>query len=144
MAKMDHENVVRLYGVCMSKTLMLVSQFVPLGALLDHLKKFKDHLNAHTMLTYSYQIARVRGYLTTHTQTRVRACTQSGALIRCTRVCTQCTRVCHNTQTVSNPQTQLLLNHAHTQHRVWDTWRRTIWCTEILLLVMCSFSHTRE
>ena len=59
MAKMDHENVVRLYGLCMSKTLMLVSQFVPLGALIDYLKKYKDHLNAHTMLTFSYQIAKV-------------------------------------------------------------------------------------
>ena len=59
MAKMDHENVVRLYGLCMSKTLMLVSQFVPLGALIDHLKKYKDHLNAHTMLTFAYQIAKV-------------------------------------------------------------------------------------
>lgn len=59
MAKMDHENVVRLYGVCMSKTMMLVSQFVPLGALLDYLKKYKDHLNAHTLLTFACQIAKV-------------------------------------------------------------------------------------
>ena len=59
MASMDHENVVRLYCVCMSQQLMLVSQFMPLGALLDYLKKHKDKLNALTMLQFSSQIAKV-------------------------------------------------------------------------------------
>ena len=59
MATMDHENVVRLYCVCMGQELMLVSQFVPLGSLLSFLKKYKDSLNAHTMLNFSVQIAKV-------------------------------------------------------------------------------------
>ena len=59
MAGMDHDNVVRLYCVCMSKQLMLVSQFVPNGALLDYLKKNKDRLNAYTILLFSTQIAKV-------------------------------------------------------------------------------------
>lgn len=64
MAGMDHDNVVRLYCVCMSKQLMLVSQFVPNGALLDYLKKSKDRLNAYTILLFSSQIAKVTIKLT--------------------------------------------------------------------------------
>ena len=59
MGSMDHENVVRLYCVCMSQQLMLVSQFVPLGALLDYLKKYKDYLSATGILQFSSQIAQV-------------------------------------------------------------------------------------
>ena len=59
MATMDHENVVRLFCVCMGKQMMLVSQFVPFGSLLSHLKKHKDCLDSHTLLTFAMQIARV-------------------------------------------------------------------------------------
>lgn len=59
MATMEHDNVVRLYCVCMSKQLMLVSQFVPLGALVDYLKNYQNRLNAHTILLFSSQIAKV-------------------------------------------------------------------------------------
>lgn len=60
MGSMDHENVVRLYCVCMSKQLMLVSQFVPLGALQDYLKRRKDQLSAKSILQFASQIALVR------------------------------------------------------------------------------------
>ena len=67
MASMDHENVVRLYSVCMSKQLMLISQFVPNGALIDYLKKNRDKLTASMMLEFAAQISKVRpvevGYL---------------------------------------------------------------------------------
>ena len=43
----------------MGQELMLVSQFVPLGSLISFLKKYKDSLNAHTMLNFSVQIAKV-------------------------------------------------------------------------------------
>lgn len=59
MASMDHENVVRLYCVCMGQELMLISQFVPLGSLISFLKKQKDSLNAHTMISFIVQIAQV-------------------------------------------------------------------------------------
>lgn len=59
MASMDHENVVRLYGLSMGSKMMLVSQFIPLGALLSYLKKYKDALNASTMLKFSVQLASV-------------------------------------------------------------------------------------
>lgn len=63
MASMDHVNVVRLYCVCMGQQMMLVSQFVPLGALISYLKKSKNTLNAHTMLNFAVQIARGMEYL---------------------------------------------------------------------------------
>jgi L1 cell adhesion molecule len=63
MASLDHDNVVRLYCVCMSKQLMLVSQFVPLGSLLDYLKKHKEKLNGYTILLFSSQIAKGMAYL---------------------------------------------------------------------------------
>ena len=59
MATVDHPNVVRLYCVCLGQRMMLVTQFVPLGALLDYLKKKKEFLNARTMLLFSLQIAEV-------------------------------------------------------------------------------------
>ena len=59
MAAVDHPNVVRLYAVCMGKQMMLVSQFVPLGSLISYLKKNKDYLNAHVMLNFATQIAKV-------------------------------------------------------------------------------------
>ena len=59
MGSMDHDNVVRLYCVCMSKQLMLVSQYVPLGALVDYLKRHKDNLSAVGILQFSSQIALV-------------------------------------------------------------------------------------
>ena len=59
MASMDHPNVVRLYALSMGAEMMLVSQFVPLGSLIAYLKKYKDTLNALTMLRFSIQIASV-------------------------------------------------------------------------------------
>ena len=59
MATMDHENVVRLYCVCMSRHLMLVSPFVSLGALKDYVKKHKYKLSPQTIINFSLQIAKV-------------------------------------------------------------------------------------
>lgn len=60
MASMDHENVVKLYALSMGDQMMLISQFVPLGALISYLKKYKDALNASTMLSFCAQTASVR------------------------------------------------------------------------------------
>ena len=59
MASMDHDNVVRLYALSMGQQMMLVSEFVPQGTLISFLQKYKDALNAHTMLTFCVQIASV-------------------------------------------------------------------------------------
>jgi len=59
MASIDNEYVVRLYCVCLGTRMMLVSEFVPFGSLLDHLKKFKSDFNAKTLLTFAAQVASV-------------------------------------------------------------------------------------
>ena len=59
MASMDHPYVVRLFGISMGRQMMLVSQFVPLGSLLEFLRKHKERLNAKNMLTFAHQIAEV-------------------------------------------------------------------------------------
>ena len=59
MASMDHPHVVRLFGISMGRQMMLVSQFVPLGSLLEFLRKHKERLNAKNMLTFAHQIAEV-------------------------------------------------------------------------------------
>ena len=59
MASIDNEYVVRLFCVCLGSRLMLVSEFVPFGALIDHLKSFKSDLNAKILLTFAAQIASV-------------------------------------------------------------------------------------
>ena len=60
MAQMDHGNVVRLYSVCMSKKVMLISQFVPNGSLIDFLKKKMHKLTESMILQFATQISKVR------------------------------------------------------------------------------------
>ena len=59
MASIDNEYVVRLFCVCLGARMMLVSEFVPFGALIEHLKNFKSDLNAKILLTFAAQIASV-------------------------------------------------------------------------------------
>ena len=102
MATVDHENVVRLFAVCMGAELMLISQFVPLGALISYLKKHKDHLNAYTMLNFSVQIAKVLCVLLSLCVFLVLSFTVS------------CAHLIHS------------LSHTHI-HREWNTWKRREW-----------------
>ena len=59
MATINHKNVVRLYCLCMSRQIMLVSQLVPLGSLLAYLKNHKNKISALTVINFSLQIAKV-------------------------------------------------------------------------------------
>ena len=66
MASIDNEYVVRLFCVCLETRVMLVSEFVPFGALIDHLKQFKSDFHARTLLTFAVQIASVSNHDTTY------------------------------------------------------------------------------
>lgn len=57
MAIMEHINVVRLLCICMGKQMMLVTELISLGSLLSYIKKVE--IGAHTMLSFSKQIADV-------------------------------------------------------------------------------------
>ena len=59
MASIDNEYVVQLYGLCLGTKMMLVSEFVPLGSLYNHLKSVKEKCIAKALLTYAAQIAAV-------------------------------------------------------------------------------------
>ena len=45
---------------------MLVTQLMPLGSLLDYVRKNKNTLSANQLLTYGYQIAKGMSYLETN------------------------------------------------------------------------------
>lgn len=63
MASVDHPNLLKLLGVCMTNEMMLVSQLMPLGPLHDYVKKHKASISSRTMLNWSTQIARGMAYL---------------------------------------------------------------------------------
>lgn len=63
MASVDHPNLLQLLGVCMTNQMMLVTQLMPLGCLLDFVRKNCDKIGAKALLTWCTQIARGMAYL---------------------------------------------------------------------------------
>ncbi|XP_077991296.1 epidermal growth factor receptor-like [Glandiceps talaboti] len=65
MASTNHENVVRLLCLSMSHQMMLITQLLPLGALIDYLRKHKHIIGSQHILNWSVQIAKGMYYLET-------------------------------------------------------------------------------
>lgn len=63
MASVDNENLVHLLAVCMTSQLMLVTQLMPLGCLLDYVRNNKDKIGSKPLLNWCTQIARGMAYL---------------------------------------------------------------------------------
>ena len=63
MAAVCDPNVLRLLGICMSDGVYLVTHFCPFGPLLGFLRRQKRMLTPMALITYSVQIAKVRGSL---------------------------------------------------------------------------------
>ncbi|KAJ3660838.1 hypothetical protein Zmor_005269 [Zophobas morio] len=63
MASMEHPNLLQLLGVCMTSEIMLVTQLMPMGCLLDFVRKNRDNIGAKELLRWSTQIARGMAYL---------------------------------------------------------------------------------
>jgi len=64
MASVNHPNLVRLLAVCMTPCqLMLVTQLMPLGCLLDYVKKNRSDIGSKNLLEWGKQIARGMAYL---------------------------------------------------------------------------------
>lgn len=59
MASVDHPNLLKLLAVCMASQLMLVTQLMPLGCLLDYVRSNKDKIGSKPLLSWCSQIARV-------------------------------------------------------------------------------------
>ncbi|GAB1600128.1 activated CDC42 kinase 1-like isoform X4 [Argonauta hians] len=64
MHSLDHENLVRLFGVVLSSPLMMVTELAPQGALLDKLRRHDSQkLLISTLCDYAIQIANGMSYL---------------------------------------------------------------------------------
>ena len=63
MCTVDHPNLLRLHAVCMTNQMMLITQLMPLGCLLDYVRINKDKIGSKALLNWSTQIARGMAYL---------------------------------------------------------------------------------
>ncbi|KAK9695926.1 Protein tyrosine and serine/threonine kinase [Popillia japonica] len=63
MASVEHPNLLQLLGVCMTTQMMLITQLMPLGCLLDFVRKNRDKIGSKPLLTWCAQIARGMAYL---------------------------------------------------------------------------------
>lgn len=58
MASVEHPNLLQLLAVCMTSQMMLVTQLMPLGCLLDYVRINKDKIGSKPLLNWCTQIAR--------------------------------------------------------------------------------------
>lgn len=63
MASVEHPNLLKLLAVCMTSQMMLVTQLMPLGCLLDFVRTNKDKIGSKPMLNWCTQIAKGMAYL---------------------------------------------------------------------------------
>ncbi|XP_058451762.1 epidermal growth factor receptor isoform X1 [Malaya genurostris] len=63
MASVEHPHLLKLLAVCMTSQLMLITQLMPLGCLLEYVRNNKDKIGSKALLNWSTQIARGMAYL---------------------------------------------------------------------------------
>ncbi|XP_020278883.1 epidermal growth factor receptor isoform X2 [Pseudomyrmex gracilis] len=63
MASVEHPNLLQLLAVCMTSQMMLVTQLMPLGCLLEFVRRYKDKIGSKPLLNWCTQIARGMAYL---------------------------------------------------------------------------------
>ena len=66
MASVDHPNLLSLLAVCMTTQIMMVTQLMPLGCLLDYVRTNSDKIGSKPLLSWCMQIARGMAYLEEH------------------------------------------------------------------------------
>lgn len=59
MASVENACCIRILAVCMSAQMMLITQLMPLGCLLDYVRKNKEHIGSKVLLNWCTQIAKV-------------------------------------------------------------------------------------
>uniref|UniRef100_A0A8K9V755 Activated CDC42 kinase 1 n=1 Tax=Oncorhynchus mykiss TaxID=8022 RepID=A0A8K9V755_ONCMY len=65
MHSLDHQNLIRLYGVVLTRPMKMVTELAPLGSLLDHLRcvPTQGPVLIHTLCQYAVQVACGMAYL---------------------------------------------------------------------------------
>uniref|UniRef100_A0AAY4BCM7 Activated CDC42 kinase 1 n=1 Tax=Denticeps clupeoides TaxID=299321 RepID=A0AAY4BCM7_9TELE len=63
MHSLDHQNLIRLYGVVLTHPMKMVTELAPLGSLLDRLRKNQGHVLISTLCQYAIQITCGMAYL---------------------------------------------------------------------------------
>lgn len=63
MCSVEHPNLLKLHAVCMTSQMMLITQLMPLGCLLDYVRNNRDKIGSKALLNWSTQIARGMAYL---------------------------------------------------------------------------------
>ncbi|XP_021924577.1 epidermal growth factor receptor isoform X4 [Zootermopsis nevadensis] len=63
MATVEHPNLLKLLAVCMTSQMMLVTQLMPLGCLLDYVRSHRDRIGSKPLLNWCTQIAKGMAYL---------------------------------------------------------------------------------
>lgn len=63
MATVEHPNILQLLAVCMTNQMMLITQLMPLGCLLDYVRTHKEKIGSKAFLNWCTQIARGMAYL---------------------------------------------------------------------------------
>ncbi|XP_073720036.1 activated CDC42 kinase 1 isoform X2 [Misgurnus anguillicaudatus] len=63
MHSLDHQNLIRLYGVVLTHPMKMVTELAPLGSLLDRLRKRQGHILISVLCHYTVQIACGMAYL---------------------------------------------------------------------------------
>ncbi|XP_033097658.1 receptor tyrosine-protein kinase erbB-4-like isoform X2 [Anneissia japonica] len=63
MASVEHPCVLRLLGVCCGQEMMLITQLMPMGALLEFTREHKGRISSQHLLLWSHQIAQGMVYL---------------------------------------------------------------------------------
>lgn len=58
MASVDHPNLLKLLAVCMTSQMMLITQLMPLGCLLDYVRANGKKIGSNLFLNWCTQIAR--------------------------------------------------------------------------------------
>ena len=60
MASVDHTCCVRILAVCMTAQMMLITQLMPLGCLLEYVRTNASSIGSKVLLNWCTQIAKVR------------------------------------------------------------------------------------
>ncbi|XP_015216713.2 activated CDC42 kinase 1 isoform X2 [Lepisosteus oculatus] len=63
MHSLDHQNLIRLYGVVLTHPMKMVTELAPLGSMLDRLRKNQGHFLISTLCQYAIQISNGMAYL---------------------------------------------------------------------------------